>query len=130
MKTLAIIQIDNFIDLITNSSSELFVIRADQAKEYLLELLNESLKGYTSFVPDGIEERMFEGNHYVSSEEYMLEETLAKFPVEARDEIKQKYLSKPRFYGVVFDRDWDAQQDYVPQRILESLGFELISSDH
>jgi hypothetical protein len=125
---IAVIYIDNVIDLITNSSSELFVIAADKPKEIILALVNDALKDYLSCVD--FEERYFEGTHSVFEEDYMLKNLLENFPEKDREEVKAKYFSAPKYYGVVFDRDWDYAMDYAPRQILEDLGFTLIDSDH
>lgn len=130
-RLIAFIQIDNMIDLITNSSSELFVIKADKPKEMLAELCREALRDYRpNFTIEDISDRIFEGSHREWEESSKVEQALEVFPEEVREELREKYLTKPNYYAVVFDRDWEYHQNYQPKRILEEIGFEMIDNDY
>ncbi len=126
------IKIDHIVDLITNSSSELFVIENKITKQTIVELLNSALKGYSKVSESNIEDRFFkEGDLY--SQEYDIEETINKFPEDVRTEIKDKYFTNPKYWGISFDRDWIYQLDnngFSLRDALFEIGFELIDTDY
>lgn len=126
---LAIIRIENCIDIITNSSSELFVIKADKKKEIIFEMVKDALSEITPITLDSLEPRIFEGEHNTYEEDWMLNDFLAKIPEYKREEIKNQ-LSQPNYYGLVFDRDWAYRIDYRHHEKLKELGFELLTSDY
>lgn len=124
---------DHIIDIITNSSSELFVIENKCAKEMIVEMVNEALKGCTSISINSIEERFFNDSETPGTHEWKINDTLENFPEEAREEIKQKYFTKPKYYGVVFDRDWVYNQNnegFDVRDKLFKLGFTLEDTDY
>ena len=129
---LAFLKIDHVIDLITNSSSELFVLEAKTNKKLVVELVNEALQGATSITEDSIEERLFkDGNLYDG--DWRIEQALEMFPEEKREELKAKYFTNPRYWGVVFDRDWVYQMDEQGINVrnkMSELGFELVDTDY
>jgi len=132
-KVFAYLKIDHIIDLITNSSSELFVIENKCAKETICEIINEALKGATSVTVDCIEERFTkDGDLY--SQEYEIENALKMFPENAIEELKEKYFKNPKYYGVSFDRDWIYQMDndlnFDVRSKLINIGFELVDTDY
>jgi len=84
-KIIAFISIDHVVDLITNSSSELYVIKATGAKEILLELVNEALKEYTYVHLTDFEDRFFkEGN--VHEADWKIDNILESFDEDDEDE--------------------------------------------
>jgi hypothetical protein len=130
---LAFFKINHVIDLITNSSSELFVLEAKTNKRLIVELVNEALKGATYISEDSIEDRIFkEGNLYDA--DWKIEEALKAFPENVREELKAKYFTNPNYYGVAFDRDWvyrmDNDQGIDVRSEMASLGFEMVDSDY
>jgi hypothetical protein len=125
MKTLGIIHIDNMIDLITNSSSELYVIENNMAKTLLVEMLNEAFKGTNrKFNEFSIDNRFAKDK---PDWELDVDDLLENFPESDREELRQRYFSTPRFYVVSFDRDYIKDDD---RQKLYSIGFELIDSDY
>lgn len=129
---IAFLKINHVIDLITNSSSELFVLEAKMNKKLIVELVNEALKGATSITEDSIEERIFKEGH-VYDGEWQIQEALEKFPENVREELKAKYFTNPNYWGVVFDRDWVYEMDSqgIDVRFkMSQLGFELIDTDY
>jgi hypothetical protein len=129
---LAFLKIDHTIDLITNSSSELFVMEAKTSKQLVVEMLNEALKGATSVSINSIEDRIIKECR-PSDADWRIDDALTLFPEETREELKAKYLTEPNYFGVSFDRDWVYEMDnkgiYI-RDILSSLGFELIDTDY
>jgi len=124
---IAFIRIDSIVDLITNSSSELFVIENKMTKEVLIELVNNALKGITSISNYSIEDRFVKDEApYDSNIDYILE----KFPEEDREMLREKYFTDPRWYGISFDRDWISERDGDVREILTKIGFELIDTDY
>lgn len=128
-----IFKMDHIIDLITNSSSELFVIKADQSKQVFVEMINECLKGITSISEFSVEERLVEDER-PGDVEWRIEDTLKLFPKEVRQELKEKYLTKPNFYGISFDRDWiykiENEKGFDIRGKLQTLGMEMIDGDY
>ena len=132
-KIIGFIKIDHILDLITNSSSELFVIKNTMEKNILIELVNTALKGFDKITDNSIEERFKkDGDFY--SQDYDKEQILNYFPEELRDEIQEKYLTKPNYYGISFDRDWiyslDNNKNFSVREKLKEIGFELIDTDY
>ncbi len=130
---LAFFKINHVIDLITNSSSELFVLEAKMNKKLIVELVNEALKGATSITEDSIEDRIFKDGHLYEAD-WKVDEALNAFPENVREELKAKYFTNPNYYGVVFDRDWVHQQDNDNginiREKMSQLGFEMVDSDY
>jgi len=128
-KVVAFLHIDNMIDLITNSSSELFVIKASLSKDVIVEMVNEAIKGFSSISEDSLEMRFFkEGS--IWDQDYKMTEMLEMFDEDDREEIKLKYLTNPKYYGVVFDRDYIYQSSIDVRSKLAEIGFELIDTDY
>ncbi len=125
MKTIGFIRIDNIIDLITNSSSELYVIENKMAKSLLVEMLNEAFQGtgrkFNEFSIDG---RFVRDK---SEYETYVDDILENFPESDREALRQKYFTDPRYYSISFDRDYMEDRD---RKILYSIGFELEDSDY
>ena len=124
MKTLGIIRIDNMIDLITNSSSELYVIENNMAKTLLIEMLNEAFEGIRKFNEFSVDDRFAKDK---PDWELDVDNLLENFPESDREELRQRYFSTPRFYAVSFDRDYMEDDD---RQKLYSIGFELIDSEY
>lgn len=132
-KIVGFIKVDHIIDLITNSSSELYVIQATMSKEIIAEMINATLSGITSVSVDSIEDRLNDNSDSVSDHEWQINQALEAFPVEAREELREKYFKNPAYYGVVFDRDWIYEQDNIGNDVrhrLEQIGFEMINGDY
>ena len=130
---LYILRVDNAIDLITNSSSELFVIKGDKQKEMVIEMISEAFKNNN--IPACVSEWSIES--MVTREEFYYEATWEKenlkekFPVEKHHLIEELYGnedSNPNFYGYRFDRDSEYRDDI--RDALTSIGFEYIGSDY
>jgi len=88
-----IIKIENCIDIITNSSSELFVIKADKKKEIIYEMVKDALADITQIGLNDLEVRIFEGEHNTYEEDWMLNDFLDKIPEHKREEIKNQFVS-------------------------------------
>lgn len=127
-----VFQYDNQIDLITNSSSELFTVPCqNKSKEFFVNLIN-------SFIPENYEykvksqelhERIFQYEDEWSAVN-TLEILLKNFPEEDREEIRQKYFNKPNYFAISFDRDWVFLEEDIVKAALYAAGFELIDSDY
>lgn len=127
MKKIAIIRIDNMIDLITNSSSELFVIESKgRTAETLAELVNEALAGEYKVSPNDFESRFKkESSNYEM--EWEIDNILENFPESDREMLREKYFSNGgNYFSIMFDRDWAYQNDYKVHNKLVELGFEFI----
>ena len=124
-KIMFVYQADSIADIITNSSSMLFVRKADVAKEVLAEMINSVDIG-NNVNPSEFEERVLKDER-PSEIEYALEKYIEAGIIKLED------LS-PRWYGISFDRDWVWEQNNyrrndVRQK-LENLGFEMIDGDY
>jgi hypothetical protein len=124
-RTIGFIYVDNVIDLITNSSSELFTIRATMAQSLMEKLVADAMDVYYDF-----KIMRLENSNGPNEEEWQLEDALSIFAPEDREEIKEKYLGKAKYYAVIVDRDLGYHTNYLHHKKLEELGFELISSDY
>lgn len=125
MKTFAFFYVDNMIDLITNSSSELFVLKADQPQDMIERLVLSVMDvGYSFTVTH------MSGDPDPRDEEWRMENVLKEFPEDKRDEIKEKYFSDPKWYCVIVDRDAGYHTDYKHHNELQKLGFHLETSDY
>lgn len=125
-------RVDHVIDLITNSSSELFVIENKCAKDAIVDLVNKALDGITSVSADSVEDR-FQKDGHLGDQEWEIQSALEKFPEADREELRNKYFKEPRYYGVVFDRDWVYQMNNDGNDVrskLAEIGFELVDTDY
>lgn len=132
-KVFFLLRIDHVIDLITNSSSELYVIENKTAKETIVEMVNAALKGCTSISVDCIEDHFYNDGSKPYEAEWKINEALELIPEIYREEAKQKYFSTPKYYGIVFDRDWVWEQEnkgYDFRGSLNKLGFEMVNGDY
>lgn len=129
-KTFGFIRIDSMIDIITNSSSELFVIENKMAVPMLVEMVNEALCGSGFSISESSVElrKVKELSEYES--DWEIDRALEMFPEAIRDELREKYFTEPNYYGIAFDRDeiWSSDKDV--RDILKNIGFELIDSDY
>lgn len=125
-RTIGFIRVDNVIDLITNSSSELFTIRANMAQSIIEELVVKAMDG----LPYDFSVMRLENSNGPRDEEWELDDALKVFAPEDREEIKQKYLGKAKYYAVVVDRDLGYDTNYKHHDELMKLGFELVTSDY
>jgi hypothetical protein len=119
-KIIAFIRIDNMVDIITNSSSELFVIENTMAKSLLVEIVNKALEG----TKHKINEFCVDGRFKKDEAEYetYVDNILEYFPETDREMLREKYFTDPRYYSIAFDRDY--MEDSV-REILRNLGFEV-----
>lgn len=126
MEIFAFIKIDNVIDIITNSSSELFVIEKKLEKEVLLKLVQETI-GSSLYINDIDERIVKDKDDYELDVDYVLD----NFPEKDREELKQKYFTEPNWYSIGFSRDWIYEQrekgNDVREKLIE-LGFEIVDS--
>lgn len=123
---IAILKFDHRVGIITNSSSELFLIKANQDEELIRKMVEEALECSYDFEVRYMEDGTLHDYEVESRMEYIL----SHFAEEHRAEIKEKYLSAPRYYAVIIDRDVDSELDYGPRNNLQNLGFELVDSDY
>lgn len=125
-RTIAFVYVDNAIDLITNSSSELFTIRATQPKEVIEALVGEAM-GDIYYSMDVMR---LENSDGPNDEEWQLEQALSVFAPEDREEVRAKYFNKAKYYAVVVDRDAGYDTNFKHHDNLIKLGFELVTTDY
>ena len=124
-RTIGFVYVDNVIDLITNSSSELFTVRANMAQPIMEKLVAEALDIYYDF-----KVMRLENSDGPNDEDWQIENALSIFAPEDREEIKTKYLGKAKYYAIVIDRDLASEYNYSHHEKLKELGFELVDSDY
>lgn len=126
-----IISVDHIIDIITNSSSELFIIENKHTPEILAAMVNDALVGFTHNVtPDDFEHRFKKDSNDMYSQQYEIDAALELFPDEEREQLREKYFTSPKYYAISFDRD-RISSSYVDVRgKLAEIGFELIDTDY
>jgi hypothetical protein len=129
-KVLAFIRIDSMIDIITNSSSELFVIENKMAIPVLVEMTNTVLSGTGFSITESCVEKRLVQDQQDYETEWKIDEALALFPENVREELKAKYLTEPNWYGISFDRDDIHRNDQDIRGRLTSIGYELIDTDY
>ena len=132
-KVLAFIRIDNFIDIITNSSSELFVLENTMAIPTLSEMVNEVLEGYGKVSDHNIMSRFVKDKENYELD-YFINDFLSLIPESDHEEIKKKYFTDTKWYAISFDRDWisdlNCSHGFSVRDALSSIGFELIDTDY
>ena len=118
------------IDLITNSSSELFVINAkNTTAKVLTEMVNSAL-GYT-FVTENSFEPRFKKESANYEMEWEIDNILENFPEEDREELRKKYFANGgNYFAITQDRDDSYRNDYKVKDTLIELGFEFMGSDY
>lgn len=129
-KIIAQIRIDSMIDIITNSSSELFVIKNCMEIEMIVDLVNKSLNDSQFHITESNVEKRIAKDLAEYEVDWKITEALELFPEDKRDEIKEKYLTEPNYYGIAFDRDHIYSSDTDVRGILSKIGFELIDTDY
>lgn len=131
----ALIRVENIIDLITNSSSELFVIQGTLEREVLAALINNTIGEHRRVSPKDFEIRPVK-NESPYEYEWRLDEFLKDFPLETQERIRLAIEegSSSGWYAISFDRDWvytmtnDFNIDVRDE--LFKIGFELIDTDY
>lgn len=129
-KIIAFIRIDSMIDIITNSSSELFVIENKMAIPVLVEMTNTVLAGTGFSITESCVEKRLVQDERDYDTEWKIDEALKLFPEDVREELKAKYLTEPNWYGISFDRDQIYLSDSDIRGKLTSIGYELIDTDY
>jgi len=129
-KVLAFIRIDSIIDIITNSSSELFVIENKMAIPILVEMTNSVLSGTGFSITESCVEKRLVQDQQDHETEWKINEALVLFPEHVREELKAKYLTEPNWYGISFDRDDIYRNNDDIRGKLISIGYELIDTDY
>ena len=130
-KVLAIIRIENVIPLITNSSSELFVIEAKgKTAEMLAEMVNTSINPYDVVSPKSFEKRFKkESSNY--DMDWEVDSILENFPEEDREKLRNQYFTDGgNYFAIMFDRDESYMNKYKVKNALIELGFEFMGSDY
>lgn len=126
MKNLVfILRIDNTIDLITNSSSELFVIKSTKQKEVIIKLLEKALEGIYDYNIKLGERVLKEKEEW--EVDYEKTNFLNNFPEEKHEEIEALF-SQTNWYSFVIDRDHEYIREI--ENTLIKIGFELIDTDY
>lgn len=117
-----LIRIDNMIDIITNSSSELFIIENNMAVPMLVELVNTAFNGKLKISEYNIE-GIFNKDEYANTN---IDEILDNFPESDREMLRTKYFTDPRWYKLSLDRDWiyRVEREIPLRKILTEIGFE------
>lgn len=135
MKNIYIIRIENSIDLITNSSSELFVIKGDKQKEMILEMMNQAFdeEGLSYRASDyELQPSFTYDKDYSFDFEYEKNRMIEMFGEDKRTIVEQLFddPDKANYYHFMFDRDDEYRLDYKIQSALTRIGFEFLGSDY
>ena len=126
-KVTAVIRIENVIPLITNSSSELFVIEAkDKTAEMLSEMVNAAIK--QNIVSPYSFEKRFKKESSNYGMEWEIDNILENFPEGDREKLRNQYFTDGgNYFAIMFDRDEDNSKI---KEVLTELGFEFMGSDY
>ena len=117
------IRIDNSIDIITNSSSELFVIKGDRQKQDLIELLNSEIGKVVTFNDWSVYISRFDDSEYDSfEEESIIADFLSNFSDEKAERLI-KIINEDSYFEIYIDDYTLSAFPWVEDKLLE-IGFQ------
>ena len=117
------IRIDNSIDIITNSSSELFVIKGDRQKQDLIELLNSEIGKVVTFNDWSVHISRFDDSKYDSSEEEsIISDFLSNFSDEKAERLR-KIINEDSYFEIYIDDYTISAFPWVEDKLLK-IGFQ------
>ena len=117
------IRIDNSIDIITNSSSELFVIKGDRQKQDLIELLNSEIGKVVTFNDWSVHISRFDDSKYDSSEEEsIISDFLSNFSDEKAEKLR-KIINEDTYFQIYIDDYTVSEFPWIKDKLLE-IGFQ------
>lgn len=125
------IRLDHMIDLITNSSSELFVIANSMEKSVLVEMTNKVLEGTGFKISEScIEDRYLDNEDNVYDHNWQLEDMAEKLGQSKEEFMLTNFKNGPKWYGISFDRDQTYQSNYDITALLAGIGYEMVNGDY
>ena len=117
------IRIDNSIDIITNSSSELFVIKGDRQKQDLIELLNSEIGKVVTFNDWSVYISRFDDSEYDSfEEESIIADFLSNFSDEKAERLR-KIINEDSYFEIYIDDYTVSEFPWIKDKLLE-IGFQ------
>ena len=117
------IRIDNSIDIITNSSSELFVIKGNRQKQDLIELLNSEIGKVVTFNDWSVDISRFDDSKYDSSEEEsIISDFLSNFSDEKAEKLR-KIINEDSYFEIYIDDYTISAFPWIEDKLLE-IGFQ------
>lgn len=117
------IRIDNSIDIITNSSSELFVIKGDRQKQDLIELLNSEIGKVVTFNDWSVDISRFDDSEYDSfEEESIITDFLSNFSDEKAERLR-KIINEDTYFQIYIDDYTVSKFPWIKDKLLE-IGFQ------
>ena len=117
------IRIDNSIDIITNSSSELFVIKGDRQKQDLIELLNSEIGKVVTFNDWSVYISRFADSEYDSfEEESIISDFLSNFSDEKAERLR-KIINEDTYFQIYIDDYTVSEFPWIKDKLLE-IGFQ------
>ena len=117
------IRIDNSIDIITNSSSELFVIKGNRQKQDLIELLNSEIGKVVTFNDWSVHISRFDDSKYDSSEEEsIISDFLSNFSDEKAEKLS-KIINEDSYFAIYIDDYTISAFPWIEDKLLE-IGFQ------
>ena len=117
------IRIDNSIDIITNSSSELFVIKGDRQKQDLIELLNSEIGKVVTFNDWSVDISRFDDSEYDSfEEESIIADFLSNFSDEKAERLR-KIINEDTYFQIYIDDYVVSEFPWIKDKLLE-IGFQ------
>lgn len=117
------IRIDNSIDIITNSSSELFVIKGDRQKQDLIELLNSEIGKVVTFNDWSVDISRFDDSEYDSfEEESIITDFLSNFSDEKAERLR-KIINEDTYFQIYIDDYTVSEFPWIKDKLLE-IGFQ------
>ena len=117
------IRIDNSIDIITNSSSELFVIKGDRQKQDLIELLNSEIGKVVTFNDWSVYISRFADSEYDSfEEESIISDFLSNFSDEKAERLR-KIINEDTYFYIYIDDYTVSDFPWIKDKLLE-IGFQ------
>lgn len=117
------IRIDNSIDIITNSSSELFVIKGDRQKQDLIELLNSEIGKVVTFNDWSVDISRFDDSEHDSfEEESIIADFLSNFSDEKAERLR-KIINEDTYFQIYIDDYTVSEFPWIKDKLLE-IGFQ------
>ena len=117
------IRIDNSIDIITNSSSELLVIKGDRQKQDLIELLNSEIGKVVTFNDWSVDISRFDDSEYDSfEEESIITDFLSNFSDEKAERLR-KIINEDTYFQIYIDDYTVSEFPWIKDKLLE-IGFQ------
>ena len=118
MKKVIVVNLHSFVDIITNSSTELFVCNTNKSLELVKELLEFMLEKWNELAAKGVW-----GDHYVNNDRYNLSDGKSKQPPAL---LFEEVFNEPYIYTEEMCNEGDRGYEYAKS---ENIGKIIIEGN-